>query len=80
MTGCKIKRRPLLHFSTKRSPKLGTSNKGPKGRLVGRTPLAGQKGVNVAFKKLVHKILEKIKHECYFRWLVKMNGDPARRN
>lgn len=36
--------------------------------------------VNVAFKKHVHKILEKIKHEPYFHYLGKMSGDPARRN
>jgi len=38
------------------------------------------RGVNVAFKEPVHKILERIKNELYFRWLGKMGGDPARRN
>ena len=34
----------------------------------------------MAFKVLVHKILERIKHESYFRWPDKMGGDPTRRN
>lgn len=37
-------------------------------------------GVNMAFKKPVHKILEQIKNEPYFWWLGKMGGDPSRRN
>ncbi|XP_023914565.1 uncharacterized protein LOC112026113 [Quercus suber] len=36
--------------------------------------------VNVAFKKPVHKILDKIKHQPYFRWPNRMGGDPTRRN
>ena len=36
--------------------------------------------VNVAFKKPVHKILERIKNESFFRWPNKMGGDPYRRN
>ena len=38
------------------------------------------KGVNVAIKEPVHKILELIKNKPYFQWLGKMSGDPARRN
>ena len=37
-------------------------------------------GVNVAFKEPVHKILERIKNESFFRWSNKMGGDPSRRN
>lgn len=36
--------------------------------------------MNVAFKELVHKILEKIKHKPYFRWPGKMGGDSIRWN
>lgn len=36
--------------------------------------------INVAFKELVHKILEQIKNELCFRCLGKMGGDLARRN
>ena len=38
------------------------------------------RGFNVAFKEPIHKILERIKNEPYFRWLGKMGGDPTRRN
>lgn len=38
------------------------------------------KGVNVAFKELVHKILEHNKNKPYFRWPGKIGGEPAKRN
>ena len=36
--------------------------------------------VNVAFKEPVHKIVDRIKNEPFFRWPNKMGGDPSRRN
>ena len=36
--------------------------------------------VNVAFKELVHKIVDRIKNESYFRWPNRMGGDPSQRN
>ena len=36
--------------------------------------------VNVAFKELVHKIIDRIKNEPFFRWLNKIRGDPSWRN
>ena len=36
--------------------------------------------VNVTFKELVYKIVDRIKNEPYFRWPNKMGGDPSRRN
>ncbi|XP_050248991.1 uncharacterized protein LOC126696266 [Quercus robur] len=36
--------------------------------------------INVVFKEAVHKILERIKNEPYFRWPSKMGGDPTKRN
>ena len=36
--------------------------------------------VNVMFKEPVHMILDRIKHEPYFRWSNKMGRDPSRRN
>ena len=36
--------------------------------------------VNVVFKEPVHKIIDQIKNEPYFRWLSKMGGDSSRRN
>ena len=37
-------------------------------------------GVNVAFKEPVHKILDRIKNESFFRWPNKMGGNPSRGN
>ncbi|XP_050255275.1 uncharacterized protein LOC126701204 [Quercus robur] len=37
-------------------------------------------GLNVAFKEPVHKILDRIKNESFFRWPNKMGGDLSRRN
>ena len=36
--------------------------------------------VNVAFKEPVHKIVDQIKNESFFRWPKKMGGDPSWRN
>ena len=36
--------------------------------------------VNVAFKEPVHKIVDRIKNEPFFRWPNKMGRDPSRRN
>ena len=33
--------------------------------------------MNVAFKELVHKIVDQIKNEPFFRWPNKMGGDPS---
>ena len=36
--------------------------------------------VNVVFREPVHKIVDRIKNEPFFRWPNKMGGDPSRRN
>ena len=36
--------------------------------------------VNTMFKEPVHRIINWIKNESYFRWSKKMGGDPSRRN
>ena len=36
--------------------------------------------VNVTFKEPVHRIVDRIKNELYFRLSNKMGGDPLRRN
>ena len=36
--------------------------------------------MNVTFKEPLHRILDRIKDEPYFRWPNKMGGDPSRRN
>ena len=43
-------------------------------------PAAQMGEVNVMFKEPVYKILDRIKHESYFRWPNKMVGDLSRRN
>ena len=35
--------------------------------------------VNVAFKEPIHKIVDRIKNEPFFRWPNKMGGDHSRR-
>ena len=52
----------------------------PRRKVGAQNPVGRAEAVNIAFKEPVHKILEKIKHEPYFRWLSKMNGDSAKRN
>ena len=34
----------------------------------------------MTFKELVHRIVDRIKNESYFRWPNKMRGDQSRRN
>ena len=34
----------------------------------------------MACKEPVHRIVDKIKNEPYFKWSNKMGGDPSRRN
>ena len=36
--------------------------------------------MNVTFKELVHRIVDRIKNDPYFRCLNKMENDPSRRN
>ncbi|XP_030922922.1 uncharacterized protein LOC115949785 [Quercus lobata] len=43
-------------------------------------PEAQIEGVNVALKEPVHKILDRIKNESFFRWLNKMGGNLSWRN
>ncbi|XP_030944202.1 uncharacterized protein LOC115968826 [Quercus lobata] len=51
-----------------------------------RIDFAGQSGstntqtVNVIFRELVHQVLEKVKNESFFKWLIKMAGDSTKRN
>ena len=36
--------------------------------------------INTVFQEPVHRVLEKIKNEPYFKWLNKMGGNPLRGN
>ncbi|XP_050248757.1 uncharacterized protein LOC126696010 [Quercus robur] len=61
---------------TKKPPEVMRS----RGGLTIQEPAAQMGEVNVTFKEPVHRILDRIKHEPYFRWSNKMGGDPSRRN
>ena len=68
-----------------KAPLLGRSRQGiilakPKKDFRMQEPEAQIEGVNVAFKEPVHKILDRIKNESFFRWPNKIGGDPSRRN
>ena len=58
----------------------GIFPKRPKKDFRMQEPEAQIEGVNVVFKELVHKIIDRIKNESFFRWPNKMGGDPSRRN
>nr|XP_023878584.1 uncharacterized protein LOC111991041 [Quercus suber] len=65
----------------RRDPRLDRYN-----RTRSRKDFAGQSGatdtqaVHATFRELVHKVLEKIENEPYFRWSNKMVGESAKRN
>ncbi|XP_023895548.1 uncharacterized protein LOC112007438 [Quercus suber] len=61
-------------------PRVGAFQPRPRGNLRIQEPEAQVGEVNVTFKEPVHKIVERIKHEPYFRWSNRMGGDPSRRN
>ena len=42
--------------------------------------VVGSQAVNSVFKEMIYQVLEKIKHEPYFKWPNKMGGDPTKRN
>ena len=68
-----------------KAPLLGRSRQGiiparPKKDFRMQEPEAQIEGVNVALKEPVHKILDRIKNESFFRWPNKMGGDPSWRN
>ena len=42
--------------------------------------VAGPQAVNSVFKEPIYQVLEKIKHEPYFKWPNKMGEDPTKRN
>jgi len=48
--------------------------------LMIQEPVTQMREVNVTFKEPVHRIVDRIKYEPYFRWLNKMGGDLSRRN
>nr|XP_023890961.1 uncharacterized protein LOC112003025 [Quercus suber] len=61
-------------------PRQGGFQQRTRGNLRIQEPIAPVGEVNMTFKEPVHKIVDKIKHEPYFRWPTRMAGDPTRRN
>ena len=75
MIGCRIRVRPRCLVA------LGKAFfQQDQKRISGCEPEAQIERVNVAFKEPVHKILDQIKNETFFRWTNKMGGDPSWRN
>ncbi|XP_023875870.1 uncharacterized protein LOC111988313 [Quercus suber] len=52
----------------------------PKRDFIGQSGVTNGQIVGAVFQKPVHKVLEKIKNEPYFKWSNKMSGDPEKRN
>ena len=54
----------------------------PRREFYNQTPhtVAGPQAVNSVFKEPIYQVLEKIKHETYFKWPNKMGGDQTKRN
>ena len=52
----------------------------PKRDFVGQPEITNAQTVNAVFREPVHRVLEKIKNEPYFRWPNKMAGEPSKRN
>ncbi|XP_030939829.1 uncharacterized protein LOC115964708 [Quercus lobata] len=52
----------------------------PRKDLRMQEPEVRMEEVNVAFREPVHKIIDWIKNESFFRWLNKIGGDLSRRN
>ena len=52
----------------------------PRRDFVGQSGATNAQTVSAVFRELVHRVLEKIKNEPYFKWPNKMAGESARRN
>ena len=68
-----------------KAPLLNRSRQGvfplrPQKDLRMQEPEAQMGEVNVAFKEPVHKIIDRIKNESFFRWPNKMGGNSSRKN
>ena len=50
----------------------------PRRDFVGQSGVANTQTVNTVFREPVHRVLEKIKNEPYFRWPNKMAGEPSK--
>ncbi|XP_023890093.2 uncharacterized protein LOC112002168 [Quercus suber] len=48
--------------------------------FMGQSEVTNAQAVGTVFREPVHRVLEKIKNEPYFKWPNKMLGDPEKRN
>nr|XP_023924934.1 uncharacterized protein LOC112036356 [Quercus suber] len=56
------------------------NNAHPRRDFIGQSGATNAQAVGTVFREPVHRVLEKIKNEPYFRWLSKMSGNPEKRN
>ena len=56
------------------------NNNRPRRDYMGQSGLVITPIVNTVFREPVHKVLEKIKNEPFFKWPNKMAKDPTKRN
>ncbi|XP_065620865.1 uncharacterized protein LOC112016667 [Quercus suber] len=56
------------------------SNARPRRDFGGQSGATNAQTVGAVFREPIHKVLERIKNEPYFRWPIKMIGEPDRRN
>ena len=52
----------------------------PRRDFVGQSGATNAQTINAVFRETVHRVLEKIKNEPYFKWPNKMAGESTRRN
>ena len=60
------KRKAPATFQYQEEPRTKGFQQKPRRRIGGQNPISQTERVNIDFKELVHKILEKIKQEPYF--------------
>ncbi|XP_065615629.1 uncharacterized protein LOC136061593 [Quercus suber] len=56
------------------------NNARPRRDFIGQSGATNAQAVGAVFREPVHRVLEKIKNELYFKWSNKMSGDPEKRN
>ncbi|XP_023902555.2 uncharacterized protein LOC112014398 [Quercus suber] len=56
------------------------NNARPRRDFIGQSGATNAQAVGAVFREPVHRVLEKIKNEPYFKWPNKMSGDPEKRN
>ena len=61
-------------------PQQGGFQSRPQKDLRIQEPEAQMGEVNIMFKEMVHRIVDRIKNEPYFQWLNKIGGDLSKRN